>query len=241
MSNEPLLLPSAKSGVIVRKPRPISPWWRVGVIVVGLLMVCVGAADAASRFGERVLGGDVSFFAFGPAALIVDPSLLEAVTGTPTEAFAETAAPLVPVHIRVPSIGVNAAVEAVGVKADGAMATPTRLADVAWYSPGSKPGNKGSAVFAGHVNNSVGLPGVFSKLSEIEVGDPIIVEGSHGERLQYEVVETATYPADQAPKEEIFKTTGPSQLVLITCEGDWDSTERTYEDRLVVVARLLSL
>ncbi len=201
-------------------------------------MVCVGAADAASRFGEKVLGDDVNLFAFAPVALVQDPSLLEAVTGAPAVA---SVAPLVPVHIRIPSIGVNAAVEAVGKKTTGAMATPTRLSDVAWYSPGSKPGAPGNAVFAGHVNNAVGLPGVFSKLSNIEPGDVVVVEGSSGERLQYEVVQTAVYPIDQAPAEEIFKTTGSSQLVLITCEGDWDATARTYDERLVVVARLLSL
>lgn len=238
MSHEPLLLPSAKAGVIVHQ-KQISPWWRVGVITIGLLVVCVGAADAASRFGEKVLGNNLNLFAFAPVALVTDPSLLEAVTNHTS--FAEEATPLVPVHIRVPSIDVNAAVEAVGKKANGAMATPARLADVAWYSLGSKPGAKGNAVFAGHVNNAVGFPGVFSRLSELEVGDPIIVEGSHGERLQYEVVHTAVYPADQAPKEEIFKTTGTSQLVLITCEGEWDTVARTYDERLVVVARLASL
>jgi len=204
-------------------------------------MVCVGAADTVSRFGEKVLGGDLNVFAFAPAALILDPSLRSAVTGNNTTVFTETATPLVPVHIRIPSVGVNAVVEAVGKKADGAMATPTKFADVAWYSPGSKPGDSGNAVFAGHVNNAIGMDGVFSKLAAIEKGDPIIVEGPQGERLQYVVTETVMYPANEAPKEEIFRKTGPSQVVLITCDGEWDSVARSYDKRLVVVARLLPL
>ncbi len=242
MSKEPLLLPSAKS-VVVLRPRPISPWWRRSAIIAGLLVVVVGASDAMTRLGDRVLDGNAAFFAFAPAAIIADPSLLEAITGTTTSATANPAVaqPVVPERIRIPAIGVSASVEAVGRKGDGAMATPKKFSDVAWYSPGAKPGGAGNAVFAGHVNNAISTAGVFAQLHAVKKGDSIIVEGTHGERLQYKVSEMQTYPADTAPAEEIFKTTGPSQIVLITCDGEWDSLAHSYTKRLVLVARLASL
>lgn len=242
MSKEPLLLPSARSAVLLG-PRPISPWWRRGAISAGMLVVIVGAADVTSRVGERVLGADAALFAFAPIALIDDPSLITAITGTTTppaeEVEAATSTVVVPERIRIPSIGVSAAVEAVGKKADGAMATPKRFSDVAWYSLGSRPGALGNAVFAGHVNNAISLAGVFAELHTLGVGSSIIIEGTHGERLQYKVVRTETFPADTAPAEEIFKTTGPSQIVLITCDGEWDSLAHSYDKRLVLFAKLV--
>ncbi len=239
MSKEPLLLPSARSGIIITRQPHISPWWRRAAILFGLLVVIVGGADVVTRFSERALGSDVNFFAFGPAALITDPSLIEAVTGTHSSTATTTT--LVPLYLRIPSIEVDALVEAVGKKPDGAMATPTNFQDIAWYAPGAKPGGAGNAVFAGHVNNALNMDGVFSRLGEVGVGDRIVVEGTHGERLTYEVKEILTYPANRAPTEEIFRTTGPSQIILITCDGEWDSLARSYDKRLVVVAQLSPL
>ena len=236
MSNEPLLLPSAKSGILI-EPRPISRWWRIGAITIGILVVGLGGADVVSRFGEKVLAGNTNFFAFAPAILSLDPSLIEAVTG----ASSATTSPLVPARLRIPSIGVNAKVEEVGKKPDGAMATPSNFTDVAWYAPGSKPGAPGNAVFAGHVNNALSMDGVFAKLKDVDMGEDIIIEDETGARLEYEVVDIVIYPANQAPAEEIFRTTGASQIVLITCDGEWDSLARSYNERLVVVARLSTL
>ncbi len=240
MSKEPLLLPSAKSGVLVRRPTA-SPLWRIAAIVVGLGVVCVGAVDVFGRLEEKVAAfdlGSIGFLAFAPVAVANDPSLVTRVTGEPAPVVAE---PLVPLYVRIPAIGVDALVEAVGKKPNGAMDTPKKFDEVAWYSLGSKPGAAGNAVFAGHVNNALNLDGVFAHLQDVEVGTTIEVEGTHGEVLTYEVVDIQTYKVDEAPLEEIFRITGPSQIVLITCEGEWNSAVRSYDERLVVVAKLLPL
>lgn len=227
-----LLLPSAKSGVILEVPPPkISPWWRRAAIAVGVLAVVVGAADAVSRVANNVLGEDAAFFSFAPAALLIEPGLWGLVEGTSTISF-------VPATLAIPSINVKAGVEPVGKKADGSMDTPKALSNVAWYAPGQKPGQKGNAVFAGHVNNALGAAGVFKELSKVKKGDTIVVTSAEGKRLTYSVEEINEYFLDQAPLAEIFADSGPAGLVLITCQGVWDSQARTYDKRLVVVARL---
>ncbi len=227
-----LLLPSARSGVLVKDQRPhLSPWWRRAAVLGGLIAILVGGADALARVSERYLGEDVVFTAFAPAATLFVPTPLGEVEGAAVEAF-------IPARLIVPAISVDAKVERVGKTSEGAMATPSVLSQVGWYELGKRPGEEGSAVFAGHVNNAIGLPGVFKKLSEIKKGDTVTVQGSLGEELTYVVEEISVYPENDAPLEQIFASEGPPSLVLITCEGAWDEQTRTFDKRLVVVARL---
>lgn len=229
-----LLLPSAKSGVLIKAPPPaVSPWWRRIAIAVGVVAVLVGGADAFSRLAHSFMGDDAGFFSFAPAALIMEPGLWGQIQGTSTVSF-------VPVTLIAPTIEVEAPVEQVGTKADGSMDTPKRLADVAWYAPGPMPGESGNAVFAGHVNNALGLPGVFTNLAQLKVDDTVQVMGEGGQVLTYAVEKINEYYLENAPLAEIFTRSGPSRLVLITCQGSWDQQTRTYDKRLVVVARLLN-
>ncbi len=233
------MLPSARSGVLLTAPAPrISPWWRRIAVAVGIVAILIGATDAALRAAAYVSTADlsftdISFSAFAPGVLVTEPGLLGRVQSTST-------AIVVPVTLRIPAINVEASVEKVGKKTDGSMDTPKKLANVAWYEPGSKPGEEGNAVFAGHVNNSLGLAGVFKDLSQLKKGDTVEVEGEGGVRLTYAVEEVSEYFLTDAPLEKIFAQTGPSSLVLVTCQGSWDSSARTYDKRLVVVARLIN-
>ncbi len=214
-------------------PPKISPWWRRIALVLGVLVILVGTADVFTRAAAFVSTTDISFDAFAPGALIVNPELWGEIHGTSTAAF-------VPATLIIPAIGVEAPVEQVGKKADGSMDTPKKLSDVAWYEPGQKPGEPGNAVFAGHVNNALGLAGVFKELSKLKEGDRIEVEGAGGERLVYEIESVSEYFLDNAPISDIFTNRGPSKIALITCQGSWDASTRTYDKRLVVVAHLLN-
>jgi len=92
-----------------------------------------------------------------------------------------------------------------------------------------------SAVFAGHVNNGRGQGGVFAKLANIKEGDYITVSNPSGRSIVYRVSVVREYQKD-APTDEIFSRLVPSQLALITCDGDWVPSARTFEKRLVVFA-----
>lgn len=230
MSEKPLLLYSARSGVIV-VPTP-SHWWRKGAIALGVLAVLIGGADVTSRLSRGVLGDKAIFVAFAPAAAIADPSLLA------HDLPAATAAPMVPTQLKIPSLNIDAPVESVGKKSDGSMGTPSKFGNVSWYKPGQKPGSSGNAVFAGHVNNALSTAGVFSHLSQIKLGAKIEVSDTSGRMLTFVVNKINEYAPSSAPLDEIFSSTGPSQIVLITCDGNWDSLAHGFDKRLVVVARL---
>jgi LPXTG-site transpeptidase (sortase) family protein len=197
-------------------------------------VVLVGAADVASRVASATFGDSAGQVLFAPAAAIGDPSVLDSVKGTQNSASSTQA--FVPTRLKVPSLGVDASVEAVSNKDDGSMQTPKNFSDVGWYQPGSKPGEAGNAVFAGHVNNALTKSGVFEHLSQVHIGDYVTVEDGSGHSLVYKVMAIDQYPWNEAPAQSIFATTGPSQLILITCDGEWLKSERTYDKRLVVTA-----
>lgn len=232
MSENHLLLSSARSGVlVVRKERP--HWTRRIVISLGVLAVVVGGADVAARFSKNMFGDRASFIAFAPAILLVDPALGGLAT-TSSVSFE-------PVRLKVSALGINAEVENVGKKPDGSMATPSTFYTVGWYKLGVKPGQEGNAVFAGHVNNALTTAGVFEHLGQISLGDSVEVFDKEGQKLTFIVEKIDDYPKDNAPLEGIFATKGPSRVVLITCDGDWDPKAHSFDKRLVVVARRMGL
>ena len=222
--------------LLLLSPARQEPRWALALryisIAIGILVVLVGLADVTSRMAQKVLGDDALFDAFAPAAATRPSSLV-----VPAATASSTTGVLVPARLKVPALGINANVEEVGKRADGAMGTPADFMNVGWWSEGSKPGAAGNAVFAGHVNNALTKPGVFEHLSQIKKGDYITVSDAEGRTLVYEVQEVALYETDQAPLPKIFARTGPSQLVLITCEGEWLEDEHSFDKRLVVIAR----
>ena len=227
MQEKPLLLSAAKTAVLVQV-QSREARLRLAALCVGVVVVLVGAADITSRVAHSVFNGNAGAVAFAPAVAALDPHVLG---GTATTSDA-----IVPARLRIPAIGVNAPVEQVAQKSDGTMGTPTKFGDVAWYAPGAKPGASGSAVFAGHVDNALTTAGVFEHLADLKVGDYVVVEDAQGKAVAYRVVSTTTYPANQAPLAQIFAASGPAQLVLITCTGDWVTSQKQFDQRLVVVA-----
>src|SRR5581483_3680239 len=80
-----------------------------------------------------------------------------------------------PARLIIPSLHIDAPVEYVGVNAAGNMRAPSNFTDVAWYDRGTVPGTQGSAVMDGHVDNGLGLPGVFKNLATLQPGADIYV------------------------------------------------------------------
>jgi len=226
MQEKPLLLPAANTGLpFAGSSREY--YIRLAALIVGALMVLIGAADLMTRVAHAVLGNDAAAQIFAPA-----PASAEVIS-----AASSTPGALLPARLKIPSIGVNAPVEQVGVKDDGSMGTPTTFGDVGWYLPGAKPGSgKGSAVFAGHVDNALTTAGVFEHLSQVKVGDYVVVEDAGGKSLIYRVVSSQSYASNEAPLNKIFATDGAPQLVLITCIGNWVTSQKQFDQRLVVTA-----
>lgn len=231
------LLPQSLNTASVAVVHSQSPFIRNTLACIGVVVILVGIADVMTRMGSYVFGSDTARVAFGPvSALDAWSSATAPLSGG---SAATTSAALVPVQLHIPAIGVRAQVERVGKKADGTMATPSSFDAVAWYALGSKPGEAGSAVFAGHVNNARTSSGVFEHLSDVRIGDKVMVSDASGRTYTYMVYDIEEYPTGSAPLGTVFATSGPSRVVLITCQGDWVAADHSFDKRLVVYAELL--
>jgi LPXTG-site transpeptidase (sortase) family protein len=139
-----------------------------------------------------------------------------------------------PTRLIIPSLSINANVQYVGKNAEGNMRAPTNFTDAAWYKDGTIPGKLGSAVIDGHVDNGLGLAGVFKHLGDLKEGDDVYVVTKDGSKLHFVVSKTETYPYTDAPAGEIFTADDKARLNLITCAGTWLRGGQTYNERLVV-------
>lgn len=140
-----------------------------------------------------------------------------------------------PRHLRVPDIGVDGDVDAIGVGPDGQLAVPAAAGGLSWYRYGPSPGDAGSAVVAGHVDYN-GAEGVFWRLDELPVGSRLEVGYDDGTTRGFTVTARKQYPKSGLPVAEVFATAGPPRLVLVTCGGSFDSSRKSYRDNIVVSA-----
>jgi len=145
----------------------------------------------------------------------------------------------IPVRLVIPSLNIDARIVEVGINPNGNMGTPAKFSDVGWYKHGTLPGNMGSAVMAGHIDNGLSLAGVFKNLKTIKVGDRMTVTRVDGSSEDFIVIKIDTYGYRSAPAEEIFNQNDDSYVKLITCVGKWTAGDKTYDERLVVTARAI--
>jgi sortase (surface protein transpeptidase) len=144
-----------------------------------------------------------------------------------------------PARILIPSIGVDAHIQDVGIGKTGNMAVPTNYTDVGWYRYGTIPGQVGSAVIDGHVDNGAGLAAVFAHLSELKRGDDIYIETENKRRLHFRVQEVGHYALKDVPLKTLFNRDDAPRLNLITCEGTWIPSEKQYDERMIVYSVLV--
>lgn len=146
-----------------------------------------------------------------------------------------------PSRLIVPALNINANVQYVTVNAKGNIGTPDNFTDVAWYSLGVVPGQAGTAIIDGHVDNGLGLAGVFKHLSDIQLGDEVDVVTKAGGEARFIVTNIQVYDYQNVPSAAIFgAASASSTLKLITCDGTWVPGGDTYNERLVVTASLVS-
>ncbi len=142
-----------------------------------------------------------------------------------------------PITIIIPALRINAVIQKVGITKKGAMAVPTNFTDTGWYKYGVVPGQQGSAIIAGHVNNGLSLPGVFAKLNQLTIGDDIYIVRKDGTTIHFIMTGSKSYAKDSAT-DLIFNDTSGSLLKLITCTGTWLPLQKTHDQRLVITAVL---
>lgn len=129
--------------------------------------------------------------------------------------------------------------EAVGLDASGNMKTPQDVMGVSWLDLGVIPGQKGTAVIAGHYDKKDLSPAVFYKLNEIKVGDTFDIEYQDGSKRIFEVYDVADEPVSPELAEKVFDAqTDETHVNLITCSGIWNKDQKMYTQRYVVYAKM---
>ncbi len=141
----------------------------------------------------------------------------------------------VPGRLIIPAVGVNTLVQLVGVDSEGRMGLPSNFTDVSWYKYGPRPGDKGSAVIAGHLDTAIDANAVFADLSILKEGDLITITDKTGQEILFKVTGKEIYDEDKAPLEKIFdQSRGKRRLNLVTCDGTWNPKTKNYSQRLVI-------
>jgi LPXTG-site transpeptidase (sortase) family protein len=171
---------------------------------------------------------------------VVGLLLLPLISSVPTSA-ADDGEGVAPVWIWIPAIGVEAAIEEVGID-DGRMEVPADPWNVGWYPDLGYLDDGDNVVMAGHVDWWGYGPTVFADLAYLGEGDQIVVGGDDGTSFVYAVTETWTVDAT-SPAVDVWRIFHPDEdeehaLTLITCTGDFDGA--THDARLVVRADLVT-
>lgn len=143
-----------------------------------------------------------------------------------------------PVRLRIPVIGVDAAIETVGQTAAGLMDVPKDDDNVAWYQLGQRPGEIGSAVIDGHYGVKGGRDLVFEKLDKLLPGDKIYIEDDMGVITTFSMRTSQSFEALADASSVFYSNDNQAHLNLITCDGRWNTATKSFPQRLVIFADL---
>ena len=243
-----------------RSPVRLRRWAAPVAVTAGLLVVllpgCSGPAvrPAAAPVtssqpspAQPVAAGQTA----APAAVdppAEPPGQVAPVGTAPVEAAPVTAGPApaaapmprsVPLRLQIPSIGVDTALEPLGLLADGTLQLPTQGFPAGWYTGAPTPGERGPAVLAGHVDWG-GRAGVFSRLRAVAVGDRVSVTRQDGTVAVFRVTLVRQIAKNTFPTDEVYGNLDHSGLRLITCGGAFDRSSHHYVDNVLVFADLVA-
>jgi len=167
------------------------------------------------------------------------PSAAQARAGTHVDRPAAAALPHSPPdRVRIPSLRVNAPLMGLGLTPQGSLAAPpaARKNLAGWYEAGTAPGDKGTAIVAGHVDNTEG-PAVFYRLGALEKGSTIEIGRRDGSVALFSVDAIEVYDARDFPDEKVYGAAKRPELRVITCGGGY-SAGTGYRGNVVVFAHL---
>ncbi|KIF77954.1 peptidase C60 [Streptomyces sp. 150FB] len=142
-------------------------------------------------------------------------------------------------RVRIPEIKVDAPVMDVGLDKDGWIeAPPPQDPNIAgWYQNGISPGQLGTAVVVGHVDNLAG-PAVFYGLGSLKKGEHIEVTRFDSRVAVFEIYGVEVFSKNDFPGARVYGDTGSPELRVITCGGGY-SKANGYDGNVVVFARLV--
>lgn len=142
-----------------------------------------------------------------------------------------------PRSLEIPTLSVNSFIQQVGIDQFGAIATPSNIHMTGWYNGSVKPGEDGISIIDGHVSGRY-ESAVFSDLKNIKQGEPLTILYGNNRRVDFTVVEVSQYAKEEA-SQHIFKKLPAvdQQLVLVTCGGTFNTSDQSYDQRVLVYAQ----
>lgn len=143
-----------------------------------------------------------------------------------------------PDRVRIRAIGVDAPVMGLALTRSGSLDVPPagRKNLAGWYEAGTTPGETGTAIVAGHVDNAEG-PAVFYDLGALRKGSAIEVDRRDGSVAVFTVDAVEVYDAKGFPDEKVYGAASRPELRVITCGGGY-SRSTGYRGNVVVFAHL---
>ncbi|MEV8042322.1 class F sortase [Streptomyces griseoluteus] len=198
------------------------------------------------RIGDTVIA-TVTAFALGTGVW-----LLSTGTGTPPQPSAAEGRPdpggerggvtplmaSPPTRIRIPAIRVNAPLMGLSLTTSGSLDVPPPAEKnlAGWYEAGTTPGDTGTAVVAGHVDNTEG-PAVFYDLGALKRGAAIEVDREDATTAVFTVDSVEVYSSKNFPDSKVYGASSRPELRVITCGGGY-SRSTGYQGNVVVFAHL---
>jgi sortase (surface protein transpeptidase) len=201
----------------------------------GAVLTAVGAASIA----VAVVVGQPGVVT--GAATEVPKTVQTSVPKLSTAPMAQPLSASVPVRVEIPALGVSAPLIKLGLNSDGTLQVPPldnhNLAG--WFDRSVTPGEKGTSVILGHVDDFTG-PSVFFSIKTLRPGELVKVVRANGDTALFSVDGVQKVSKETFPASIIYGNTPYPELRLITCGGPFDTATRQYLDNIVVYSHLVT-
>ncbi|MEU6976282.1 MULTISPECIES: class F sortase [unclassified Streptomyces] len=201
-----------------------SKGWGIAVAAcVGLWLIQNGSGDVTPPVPSAAQA-----FAAGP--------------GVHTDAAADPLPPSQPLRMRIPEIDVDTPLTALGLDSSGSLEVPPasdrNLAG--WYEDGTRPGAKGTAIVAGHVDNDRG-PAVFYALGALKKGHRVEVLRQDGRTAVFTIDAVEVYDKDHFPDAKVYGEADRAEIRVITCGGGFSKKAGGYQGNVVAFGHLIGV
>ncbi|MFF1924195.1 class F sortase [Streptomyces sp. NPDC058221] len=203
-----------------------SPWGALALVMLTGIALMRNGADLSPGPPQPVAATSVDHKKDAPPAPVAGPAV-KPLAYAPVD------------RVSIPSIQVDAPVVDVNLDPDGWIETPPpqdpNLAG--WYQNGIAPGQLGTSVVVGHVDNMAG-PAVFYGLGSLKKGNRIEISRSDDRVAVFEVYGVEVFAKNDFPGARVYGDTGKAELRVITCGGGFTKANG-YDGNVVVFARLV--
>jgi hypothetical protein len=179
----------------------------LGWAVAGLVLIILGSATLF--FGQRAPTPKAEV----PVVHPFTAAAPDTHTGTPT------APVLGPSTLAIPDVGIQVPIlEEPAVNGYITILDTPDSNRVSHYNATAPLGSaKGSTFLAGHVDQKDGSLAPMASLGRVSKGTPIYVTDPTGTIHRYKTTTLSTLRKDKAP-DNWFSTSGPAQLIIVTCD-----------------------